>query len=79
MGSGLSGSRRAICRRIRLRSELGIDIGGEVYKRLPLDEGLSANVILAAVLKTEPDTRHRKQTCQKLQKLADFAGLEAAG
>ncbi|MGB3493915.1 MAG: hypothetical protein WBA57_14390 [Elainellaceae cyanobacterium] len=48
----------------------------EVYKRLPLDEVLSASVILAAVLKTEADTRHRKQTCQKLQKLADFAGLE---
>jgi hypothetical protein len=47
-----------------------------IYKRLPLDSPLSANAIFAVVLKTEQDSRVRKQACQKLQKLADFAGID---
>lgn len=47
----------------------------EIYKRLPQDEPLSTRAMIAVALNTEKDTRNRKQTCQKLQKLADFASL----
>jgi integrase len=47
-----------------------------VYKRLPLDDPLKANTLLSVVHKTEKETRNRKQTCEKLQKLADFAGVD---
>ncbi|MDA0673176.1 MAG: hypothetical protein O3C67_05660, partial [Cyanobacteria bacterium] len=46
-----------------------------VFKRLPQEQSLSTASILAVVLKTDPDSRNRKQTCQKLQALAEFAGL----
>jgi integrase len=46
-----------------------------VFNRLPQDQSLSAGAVLAVVLRTEQDSRSRKQTCQKLQRLATFAGL----
>ncbi|MGG6241554.1 hypothetical protein ACQ4N7_23255 [Nodosilinea sp. AN01ver1] len=46
-----------------------------VYKRLPLDEPLKESTLLSVVHKTEKETRNRKQTCEKLQKLANFAGM----
>jgi integrase len=44
-----------------------------IYKRLPQDEKLTSAVLLQQVLATAANTRDRKQTCDKLQKLADFA------
>jgi integrase len=44
-----------------------------VYKRLPQGEKLGADILLQQVMATTPNTRDRKQTCNKLQKLADFA------
>jgi integrase len=48
----------------------------EVYKRLPQEKPLAVSGLMEVVQQTEPDTRNRKQTCEKLQKLADFAALE---
>ncbi|GAB4379554.1 MAG: site-specific integrase [Elainellaceae cyanobacterium] len=45
------------------------------FDRLPQDEPLSETLVLAVVLSTDNHTRIREQTCQRLQKLADFAGL----
>jgi integrase len=48
----------------------------KIYKRLPQDQALDPAKLLDLVLATEANTRNRKQTCQKLQKLADFAGVK---
>lgn len=47
-----------------------------VYNRLPQGVEISEGVLMALILKTDPGTRLRKQTCQKLQKLAQFTGLK---
>lgn len=47
-----------------------------VFRRLRQDKPLTQQGILAVVLRTDPDTRERKQVCLKLQHLADFAGVE---
>lgn len=49
---------------------------GEVLGRLPQDSHPTPSLLLAAVLKTPANSRLRKRTCQKLQKFADFAGLD---
>jgi integrase len=49
-----------------------------IYKRLPTDKALTPDILIAAALATAPNTRDRKQTCQKLQKLADFAEIEVS-
>ncbi len=46
-----------------------------IYKRLPQDEKLTSGLVLQQVLATTANTRDRKQTCDKLQKLAHFGGL----
>ena len=46
-----------------------------IYKRLPQDAPLTVEVMKQLVLKTEPNTRNRLETCQKFQKLAQFAKL----
>lgn len=46
------------------------------FGRLPQNEPLTESAILAVVLTTDPHTRNREVFCQKLQKLADYAGLE---
>jgi len=45
------------------------------FDRLPQDEPLSEVNILAVVLLTNEHTRIRELTCQRLQRLADFAGV----
>ncbi|BAS57226.1 integrase protein [Leptolyngbya boryana NIES-2135] len=45
-------------------------------RKLPQDEPLKDSDLLAIVLSTEPNTRNRELTCQRLQKLGDFAGLK---
>lgn len=47
-----------------------------VFNLLPQNEELNAAILLAAVLTTEPNSWTRRQACQKLQRLADFAGVE---
>lgn len=47
-----------------------------VYNQLPQDSELTAAAILAQVLITEPNSWTRRQTCLKLQRLADLAGVE---
>lgn len=49
---------------------------GEVFDRLPQDVRPSSALFLSAVLKTPENTRQRRQTCQKLTKLADYIGLD---
>lgn len=46
------------------------------FDRLPQDEPLQEASILAVVLTTEPHTRNRELTCQRLQRLADYAGIK---
>jgi hypothetical protein len=43
---------------------------------LPQDEPITEATLLAIVLTTKSDTRIRELTCQRLQKLADFAGIQ---
>jgi integrase len=49
-----------------------------IYKRLPMDKALTPELLISIALATAPNTRDRKQTCQKLQKLADFAEIEVS-
>jgi hypothetical protein len=46
------------------------------FDRLPQNEPLQEASILAVVLITEAHTRNRELTCQRLQRLADFAGVK---
>jgi integrase len=47
----------------------------EIYRRLPEGSPLDHSAILGVILKTESGTRLRKQACDRLQRLADFAGI----
>lgn len=47
-----------------------------VFKQLPQDKPLSADIMLQLVLKMPPDTRGRKRYCMSLSSLAKFAGVE---
>ena len=46
-----------------------------VFDRLPKGSRLSEGLLLSAVWVTPENTRERKQVCQKLSKLAEFAGV----
>jgi hypothetical protein len=46
------------------------------FDRLPQDVPLQETSVLAVVLTTDAHTRNRELTCQRLQRLADFAGIE---
>ncbi|HEY9697077.1 MAG TPA: hypothetical protein V6D10_07425 [Trichocoleus sp.] len=48
----------------------------KIYKRLPPNEPLTIDRLIALVEATERDSRNRLETCRKLQHLADFAKLE---
>ena len=48
-----------------------------IYKRLPQNEPLTLAIMKALILKTEPNSRNRLETCRKFQQLAEFAKLEA--
>lgn len=45
-------------------------------KKLLTTTPLRESLVLAVVLSLEPDSRAREVTCQRLQRLCDFAGLE---
>lgn len=49
---------------------------GRTFDRLPQNAPLTEAAILGVILGTEPHTRTRELTCQRLQKLADFAGVK---
>lgn len=46
------------------------------FNKLPKDDSLRESLLLAVVESTEPDSRNRELTCQRLQKLAEFAGMK---
>jgi len=47
-----------------------------VFKRLPQAEPLEVEALMQLVEATDRNTRHRRQTCEKLQQLVDFAGIK---
>jgi integrase len=47
-----------------------------VFDRLPQDQELTAELLLAAVASTSPDTRTRKRLCTTFGAIVRFAGLE---
>lgn len=49
----------------------------EVYRWLDQDSPLNLDAMLKLIFRTERDSRVRLETCNKLQKLADYIGLEA--
>ncbi|WP_218081056.1 site-specific integrase [Anthocerotibacter panamensis] len=49
-----------------------------VYRTLPTEKVLTLDVLTAAALGTEPDTRTRQRFCMALGALARFAGLDPA-
>ncbi|MEO1399701.1 MAG: hypothetical protein AAFV72_00420 [Cyanobacteria bacterium J06635_1] len=48
----------------------------KIFKRLPSNEKLTPEILTAQILKQPANNRMRQQTCQRLQKLADFAQVE---
>ncbi|MBE9127910.1 site-specific integrase, partial [Coleofasciculus sp. LEGE 07081] len=48
----------------------------EVFKRLPLSQPLTTDLLVSAIAATPPDTRIRQKTCLALDKLAQLAGIE---
>ncbi|MBT9316215.1 site-specific integrase [Leptothoe spongobia] len=48
----------------------------KIFKRLPPNKKLTTDILIGQVLKQPHNTRMRQQTCQRLQKLADFAQIE---
>lgn len=48
----------------------------KIYKRLSPNQPLSGDVLIEISLNTERNSRNRKETCRKLQALADFAGVK---
>jgi integrase len=50
----------------------------KIYKRLPQNEPLTKELLLDFAHRTGRNTRNRKETCKKLQHLANFAGLEVS-
>jgi integrase len=48
----------------------------EIYKRLPQVHPLDRAAILGVILGTESGTRLRKHACDRLSRLAEFAGIE---
>jgi hypothetical protein len=49
---------------------------GSTFRKLPQSEPLTAGLLLAAVLSTGEGTAIREKTCQRLQHLANFAGIQ---
>lgn len=47
-----------------------------ILQRLPPDQVLSRDVLLATLLQTAPDTKTRQRACKALSTLAKFAGIE---
>ncbi|MFM7425125.1 MAG: hypothetical protein ACKO7W_09070 [Elainella sp.] len=51
------------------------DTWAATFRHLPQDEPINEAMVLAVVLSKQEDTQIRRQTCLRLQRLADFAGL----
>jgi integrase len=60
----------------RIQEATWANTWASTFRKLPQDEPLKDALILAVVLSTEQDSRTRELTCQRLGKLAEFAGLE---
>jgi integrase len=63
-------------RRGKIKPQTWKDTWHYTLQKLPSKSPLREGSILAVVLTSEPDSRNREQVCQRLQKLADFAGLD---
>lgn len=48
----------------------------KIFGRLIPAQPLTKDLLTSLALATDRDTRNRKETCSKLQKLADFAGIQ---
>jgi integrase len=59
----------------RVKESTWAETWQRTFDRLPQNEALTGESILAVVLTTEPHTRNRELTCQRLQKLADYADI----
>lgn len=59
-----------------LRESTWVNQYDKIYRRLPLDKPITAELLIELAQKPKRDTRDRQQTCLKLQKLADFMGLK---
>ncbi|MBD2072699.1 site-specific integrase [Phormidium sp. FACHB-592] len=46
------------------------------FRKLPANEPISETLLLAVVFSTEEDSRNRELTCQRLQRFAEFVGLQ---
>lgn len=60
----------------KIKESTWVEQWQRTFNRLPQDEPLTDAAILAVVLTTEDGTDTRKRTCQRLQALADYAGVE---
>lgn len=47
-----------------------------VFKTLPSDRALSADLLMKAILATTPDSRTRKRFCIAISAIAEFAGID---
>jgi integrase len=59
----------------KIRPDVWANTWASTFKKLPQDEPLKEALLLAVVLSTVEDSRNRELTCQRLQRLADYAGL----
>lgn len=59
----------------RLKESTWNNTWAGTFRKLPQDEPLKEAFLLAVVLSTEQDSRNRELACQRLQGLAEFAGL----
>jgi integrase len=59
----------------RLKPHTWENSWASTFKKLPQDRPLNDALVLAVVHSTPRDSRNRELVCQRLQKLADFAGL----
>lgn len=53
-----------------------LDTWQKTFNHLPKNEPLTESAILAVVMTTEPHSDSRKRACNRLERLAAFAGLE---
>jgi integrase len=59
----------------KIRPDVWVNTWASTFKKLPQDEPLKKALLLAVVLSTVEDSRNRELTCQRLQRLADYAEL----
>lgn len=59
-----------------LKESTWINQWQKIYKRLPSDRPITADLLTQIVEQTDRNTRDRAETCRKLQALADYAGIQ---